>query len=189
MTRNPHPMNGPRIGQRQLAFAALGLTLILVGGCAADSSATNVPTVTERPTEADATESAQATAEPTASETPAALALPDDLTLEPDGTSTVSGEAHFAAEGSDEVAITVTLQGAEDLLFGAFHLLVLPGTCDELSEPADWDPALDDRNVTLGEEAESPVVVALDEILGSPHLVLVTNAPGDHNLACGEIEG
>jgi len=33
------------------------------------------------------------------------------------------------------------------------------------------------------------VVVTIDEILGSPHLVLVTNAPGDQNLACGDIEG
>lgn len=163
-------------------IASLAL-IALTAACAAPAS--------ETPSEADATETADATAEPmpTASETAAELALPDDVTLEPDGASTVSGEAHFAAEGSDEVAITVTLQGAEDLMFGAFHLLVLPGTCDELSEPSDWDLALDDRSVSLGEEAESPVVVALDEILGTPHLVLVTNAPGDHNLACGEIEG
>lgn len=163
-------------------IATLAL-IALTAACAAPAS--------ETPPEAGASQTADATTEPTptASETAAELALPDDVTLEPDGASTVSGEAHFAAEGIDEVAITVTLQGAEDLLFGAFHLLVLPGTCDELSEPADWDSALDDRDVNLGEEADSPVVVALDEILGSPHLVLVTNAPGDHNLACGEIEG
>ena len=169
----------------QIRLIATLALIALTAACAAPAS--------ETPSEAGASQTADATAEPTptptATETAAELALPDDVTLEPDGTSTVSGEAHFAAEGTDEVAITVTLQGAEDLLFGAFHLLVLPGTCDELSEPADWDPALDDRDVNLGEEAESPVVVALDEILGSPHLVLVTNAPGDHNLACGEIEG
>ena len=159
------------------------LALIALSACAAPASETSQ--------EADATASAEATAEvtPAASETAAGIALPDNVTLDPYGTSAVSGEAQFAADEGNELAITVTLQGADDLMFGAFHLLVLPGTCAEVPEPADWDSALDDRDVDLGEEADSPVVVTIDEILGSPHLVLVTNAPGDHNLACGDIEG
>ena len=162
--------------------------IALTAACAAPASET--PSEADATETADATASTEATAEPTASETPAALALPDDVALESEGTSTISGEANFAAEGSDEVAITITLQGAEDLEFGRFHVLVLAGTCDELPEPsrAFFDSALDDRGVDLGDEAESPVVVALDEILGAPHLVLVTNAPGDRYLACGEIE-
>ena len=76
-----HSTNRQRFGQRQWAVAALGLTLILIGGCTTESSATptdgatSVPTATEGPTESPSPD-ATAGASPSA---PATIAADVDL--------------------------------------------------------------------------------------------------------------
>jgi hypothetical protein len=172
-----------RFANRGTVTVSFLTATVLITACQGAPAATVEPDSTE----ASATTTASAEPAATASEE-AELALPEDVTLESIGDSSLSGEAHFASQGTDEVAVTVTLEGTEELsTFDAFTLLVLPGTCAEQSEPADFASALDQETVDLGTEAESPVVVPLAELVDSPHSILVTNAPGDRNLACGDI--
>ncbi len=97
-----HSTSRQRFGQRHWAVAALGLTLILIGGCTAESSATptdvatSVPTATDGPTEApspDATASASPSAAATiAADVDLATLLPTTLGGEPVSVARFDGE-------------------------------------------------------------------------------------------------
>ena len=100
MARNRHFTSSQRFGQRPWAVAALGLTMVLIGGCTAETSATptgvatSVPTATEGPTEspspdATATESAAASIAPDAD---LAELLPTTLGGEPVSVARFDGE-------------------------------------------------------------------------------------------------
>lgn len=120
--------------------------------------------------------------------------VPGDVTLaDIGGNAPVSGVAHFTAEGSDQVAISVELEGTNELLpfANTVTLAVIAGTCADMPEPAvssAGDVGHQTVDVTNGKGEES-LVVSLGTITASPHSVLVATAPGDINLACGDIGG
>ena len=159
----------------------LALIITLIAACAA-------PTATPDGTtpEPEASEAAVATPEPSASE----LALPDDLTLEELADSTVTGVARFEQLTEGDLAISVGEMQSEFESPLGYAALILRGTCAEQSEPADFDGAIDVQAFDEGESAMFQVSPdQLLEILSSPNSILVTNGPGDHNLACADIGG
>ena len=129
------------------------------------------------------------------SESPAKLELPDDVTLEWIGDfEPVTGLAHFNQLTDDAVSITGSVESSEQAAALGFVVLVLPGRCADHPEPVateDFRGALLTETFFPGETPTIAFVASrdqLEEILASPHSILVTDAPGLHNLACGDIE-
>ncbi len=115
---------------------------------------------------------------------------PGEVTLEDIGGSVpVSGTAGFTLQGSD-VAMTLELGGTDQLVPfpNEVSVWILPGTCAEQTEPLDVPSAIARGTVDIeGGIATEPVLIPLAAITAAPHSILVTNSPGDLNLACGEI--
>jgi hypothetical protein len=115
---------------------------------------------------------------------------PGQVTLEDiGGNAPVSGTAGFTLQGGD-VAMTLELGGTDQLLPfpNEVSVWIMPGTCAEQTEPVDVPSAIARGTVDIeGGVATEPVMIPLAAITAAPHSILVTNAPGDLNLACGEI--
>jgi hypothetical protein len=179
--------------------ASVGLIAALTG-CAspAPGATTRASTATFAPTattpQATATTEAVATVVPTPipTESPAELGLPDDVTLEWIGDfEPVTGLAHFNQLTEDSFSISIDVETSSEGAAQGFAVLLLSGTCADQSEPADFQGALFTESFGPGDTPAFAFVVSRDElegILTSAHSILVTDAPGLHNLACGDIE-
>lgn len=170
MVPNPHSMSR-RFGQRPWAVAPLALTLVLIGGCAADPAATPTdiatdgPTATEGPTDstsdspspdATATETAAATI---AADTDLATLLPTTL-----GDAAVS-VARFDGEDLTEVPRPENQTSDQDPIgfgMGSGGVVALAGELDV--QPADVQGAM----------AYAPD----HEPASSPHAVIAVRAVG-----------
>jgi hypothetical protein len=115
---------------------------------------------------------------------------PGEVTLEDIGANApVSGTASFTLQGAD-VAMTLELGGTDQLLPfpNEVSVWIVPGTCAEQTQPLDVPSAIARGTVDIeGGVATEPVIIPLAAITAAPHSILVTNAPGDVNLACGAI--
>ncbi len=115
---------------------------------------------------------------------------PGEVTLEDIGANApVSGTASFTLQGAD-VAMTLELGGTDQLLPfpNEVSVWIVPGTCAEQTQPLDVPSAIARGTVDIeGGVATEPVIIPLAGITAAPHSILVTNAPGDVNLACGGI--
>lgn len=171
-------------------FATTALMSLAVAACstpAADpSGAASSPVATTPPASISVPESAAASTSPST----ATGVAPGDVTLEDiGGNAPVSGTAGFTLQGGD-VAMRLELGGTDQLLPfpNEVSVWIVPGTCAEQTEPLDVPSAIARGTVDIeGGVATEPVLVSLAAITTAPHSILVTNAPGDLNLACGEI--
>lgn len=174
MTPNLHSMSG-RFGQRPRAVAALALTLVLIGGCSAESSstpadgATSGPTATEGPTNAPSDAPSDAPSpDATPTESAAATIAPDtDLaTLLP---TTLGGApvsvARFDGEDLTEVPRPENQTSDED----PFGFGMGAGGVAALAEELDVLPA----------EVQGAMAYASDhEPDFYPHAVIAVRVPG-----------
>jgi hypothetical protein len=102
--------------------------------------------------------------------------------------SNVTGLASFSQLSPDEIAISIDLETDQPAPLG-FVALLLPGTCSDQTEPADFAGALvQSETFNAGETAELVISTTdLASILTAPHAILVANGPGDQNLACADL--
>lgn len=173
-----------------VTFVAMAL---LLGACGSTTSTTPAdPTPSEPPgseaassaPEASAAQSEMPSGAPSEAEAP----LPGDVVLENlSEFSETSGTVRFqpSAGGSVDIAVTMTSREPQ---FNAYGLLVVPGSCADQPDEPNFDDAV--INVTIPDDSTDEVAatVALTEILASPHAILISNAPGNASLACGDIE-
>ena len=169
MAHAPHFMRRRRLGQRPLAAAALGLTLVLIGGCAAEPPATSsgvatsVPAATEGPTDSDSTT--------------------------PDATATESAAATIAADADLATLLPTTLGGAPVSVarFDGDDLSEVPRPENQTSDQDPFGFGMGSGGVaTLAEEldvlpAEVQGAMAYTpdhEPVSNPHAVIAVRVPG-----------
>ena len=171
-------------------FASIALMSLTAAACstpaAGPSAAASVPAATTPASTSVPGSSAAASTSPTT----ATGVAPGDVTLEDiGGNAPVSGTAGFTLQGGD-VAMSLELGGTDQLLPfpNEVSVWIMPGTCAEQTEPVDVPSAIARGTIDIeGGVATEPVIISLAAITAAPHSILVTNAPGDLNLACGEI--
>ena len=171
---------------RSRLIGMLTLTSLVLAACGGTGGSPAAPAASAPATVAPS--AATPTASTAASSAPsAALALPADVALASLTGGTTKGTAHFAkAANPAETLLTVKMDEV-GTTFDQFVVLVSPGTCADQTEPADFAGAYKKMTVKVGKEAESVATFDLAPVLAGPHAILLTNAPGDHNLACGDI--
>lgn len=101
--------------------------------------------------------------------------------------SNVTGQATFSQPSADQIAISIDLESDQPAPLG-FVALLLAGTCAEQTEPADFAGALAQSIFDDGEVAQLVIsTTELGAVLTAPHAILITNGPGDQNLACADL--
>jgi len=102
----------------------------------------------------------------------------------------VRGEGSFEQLSSDEISISIELETDDPMTQAlGYTALLLEGACSDQTEPADFEGALAQSEVFDGDATGSLVVSATDlaALLTAPHAILITNGPGDLNLACADV--
>lgn len=180
MTRTGHLTSTHRFGQRHWAVAALGLTLILIGGCTAESSATptdvatSVPTATDGPTESpspEGTSSASPSAAATiAADVDLATLLPTTL-----GDAPVS-VARFDGEDLSEVPRPENQSSDQDPIGFNFGVGGVAALAEELDlSPADVEGAM--AYASDHEPSSSPHAVIAMRVVGADPAAMVDALP------------
>jgi hypothetical protein len=161
---------------------------MLLGACGSSS-----PTGVATSTPGAAVTPGQATSAPTAGAAtagaPSPIALPDVTLEDIGGNAPVSGSAGFTVQGTD-VAVNLELAGTSQLqpFPDEVAVFIVPGRCADVTQPPNVANAVASATVDVeGGTATEPVVVPLAAVTAAPHAILVTTAPGDINLACGDI--